>query len=661
MKRALPWVFGVCILVASTQRVVWGQSPAQALKRNVIIFVADGLRRGSVNAQDTPALLSVRTQGVDFPNSHSLFPTFTTANASAIATGHGLGDTGDFSNTIWIGYPRFLTHNFNDGYSTSVPFLEDDQTLGDLDDHYGGNYLGEQTLMAMARAQGYNTASIGKVGPTAIQDVAAIAPSGRRFPVVPATIFIDDETGSPAGIPLSPQMITEFTKDNISLEAPGRSNGYAANSLYNNGNAVPGTLRANTVQQQWFADVATHAVLPIFQQDADHPFVLLFWSRDPDGTQHNQGDSFRTLYPGINGDTSKLGVQNADRSLRQILDWLDAHPAIKANTDLFVTSDHGFATISNRELDRLGHVTQSNSATHIYLDDDGKLQIASGSLPNGFLAMDLAVGLHTSLFDPDTMTPAGSRLPFKQLRLDLDGREHPAFGNGLLGDFVEKLDGSDARAIVAANGGSDLIYVPDEKPETVRDIVRLLFTFDYVGGVFVDSKYGDISGTLPLKDIGLEGASALPRPAIAVAFKVFYRVPGDLQTAVQIADTGLQEGQGMHGGFGRDSTLNNMAAMGPDFKKGFVDAAPVSNADITPTLAAILGFAMHPKGSLQGRAIGEALAGAPDPKAPPQQNMASSPANGQRTVLLYQEFDGHRYFDTACLAVQDVKPDSACR
>src|SRR4051812_23639882 len=59
-----------------------------AVPRNVIIFVADGLRHGSVNATDTPALWKIRTQGVYFRNSYSLFPTFTTANASAIATGH---------------------------------------------------------------------------------------------------------------------------------------------------------------------------------------------------------------------------------------------------------------------------------------------------------------------------------------------------------------------------------------------------------------------------------------------------------------------------------------------------------------------------------------------------------------------------------------------
>src|SRR5450755_4591278 len=77
--------------------------PQTARKHNVIIFVADGLRRGSVNAQDMPTFLKVRAAGVDFQNSHSVFPTFTTANASVIATGHGLGDTGDYSNTLYPG------------------------------------------------------------------------------------------------------------------------------------------------------------------------------------------------------------------------------------------------------------------------------------------------------------------------------------------------------------------------------------------------------------------------------------------------------------------------------------------------------------------------------------------------------------------------------
>ena len=73
--------------------------------RNVILFVPDGLRALSVTPESAPAMAGVRDKGVNFRNSHSVFPTFTTANASALATGHHLGDTGDFSNVIYVGRP----------------------------------------------------------------------------------------------------------------------------------------------------------------------------------------------------------------------------------------------------------------------------------------------------------------------------------------------------------------------------------------------------------------------------------------------------------------------------------------------------------------------------------------------------------------------------
>ena len=189
---------------------------------------------------------------------------------------------------------------------------------------------------------------------------------------------------------------------------------------------------------------------------------------------------------------------------------------------MVVTSDRGFATISRREVDLNGRVTSSETAKHFYLDAGGKLETDNGMLPSGFLLIDLAIGLKTNLFDPDRRAD-GVRKPYKHVRLGLDAWELPAFGNGLLGDDVEKADGSDALAIVAANGGSDLIYVPGGGSDTVRRIVALLLSYDYVGGSFVDEeRYGKLPGALSLGEIGLRGSSGLPRPAIAVAFKVFY-------------------------------------------------------------------------------------------------------------------------------------------
>ncbi len=343
---------------------------------------------------------------------------------------------------------------------------------------------------------------------------------------MPGTVIVDDATGTASGVPLPPQVMARLKKEGLPAEAPARNNGYGVSSQYNNGFGGDvgraGRLLPNAVQQQWFADVTSRAVLPLFEAEPEKPFAIVFWSRDPDGTQHNQTDSLGTLFPGTNGETSRLAVRNADGNLRQLLDWLDAHPAVKANTDVVVTSDRGFATISRREVDRNGRVTSSEGAKHFYLAAGGKLETDKGMLPNGFLVIDLAIGLKTNLFDPDRRVD-GVRKPYKQVRLGLDAWEHPAFGNGLRGNDVEKGDGSDALAILAANGGSDLIYVPGGGSDTMRRIMALLLSYDYVGGIFVDEEwYGKLPGALSLGEIGLRGSSGLPQPAIAVAIKVFY-------------------------------------------------------------------------------------------------------------------------------------------
>ncbi len=81
------------------------QTTTPTTPHNLILFVPDGLRAAMVDASHAPAMAALRDAGVNFANPHSLFPTFTTANASAMATGHYLGDTGDFSNTIYAGFP----------------------------------------------------------------------------------------------------------------------------------------------------------------------------------------------------------------------------------------------------------------------------------------------------------------------------------------------------------------------------------------------------------------------------------------------------------------------------------------------------------------------------------------------------------------------------
>lgn len=640
----------VSMPIVSTISTAVAATPKQ---RNIIIFVTDGLRPSSVNRTDAPTLYNIRSGGVNFVNSHSLFPTFTTPNAAAIATGHYLGDTGDFSNTIYVGYPVFS--------GTPTPFIENDPILGDIDEKFGGNFLDEETLLAFARENGYSTAAVGKVGPTLIQDVTQGNSVNGAVPPT-QTIVIDDATGRTGGIPLNSDITARLNGAGLALQAPDRSNGAAATSQQSNGNSgnntIPGTLAANTVQQKYFADATTEAVLPLFK-DRGQPFAMVYWSRDPDGTQHNQGDSLNSLTPGINGPTSKAAVKNVDDNLKALVDKLQSL-GLADNTDIFITADHGFSTISKQAIDNKGNTTKSYAASLSYPG------VNPGFLPAGFVAIDLADKLNLPLYDPDKQTTDSDGKKVAYAPVDATKGERPTSGNGLIGGSGLIKDTPDAKVVVAANGGSDLIYVPNKNLETVQQVVDFLLKQDYVDGLFVNDDFGSIPGTLPLSAINLKGSTKLPVPAIVVNFKTFDTGCGNpTACGVEIADTNLQQGQGMHGSFGRADTFNNMVAIGPDFKQGYVDRLPVSNADVAITLANILGFEIPHKGELVGRVLSEALLRREQLQpfssnaleySPIDSNkfsiisntLESMPAsNGVRTILKYQQVNGTRYFDTS--------------
>ena len=159
VKTTLALLAGILVAAAVNAASAQTKRP-----HNVILFVPDGLRALSVTPESAPAMAAVRDNGVNFKNSHSVFPTFTTANASAMATGHHLGDTGDWSNTIYVGRPVPAAGN------SVTPFLENDRVLGEVDQMFGGDYLNEETILKAARRAGLSTAAIGKLGPTLIFD-----------------------------------------------------------------------------------------------------------------------------------------------------------------------------------------------------------------------------------------------------------------------------------------------------------------------------------------------------------------------------------------------------------------------------------------------------------------------------------------------------------
>jgi hypothetical protein len=600
MRRSLVLLSAGLTMLSAGSASAQNKTVQNNAPHNLILFVPDGLRGRIVTPQTAPTMAEIRDKGVNFKNSHSLFPTFTTANASAMATGHLLGDTGDFSNTIYTGYPVPAADN------TVTPFLESDPVLHDADEHFGGDYLNEETILKMARAKGYSTAAIGKLGPTLIFDhTDKIGENGLH------SIVVDDSTGSKNGVPLSDEVKDALTKANLPLVAPSRGdNGKIGDAK------TPGTTVANIAQQAYFADVASKIVLPMFKARSK-PFVLVFWSRDPDGSQHNNGDSLNTVTPGINGPTSMAGIKNADDNLAQLRKALD-DLGLSATTDIIVTSDHGFSTISKE--------SKTSPSAQVSYDDTPK-----DFLPMGFLAIDLAKALDLPLFDPND----------KNARV-ADG-VHPKAGNGLLGNDPAKPD-----LVVATNGGSDLIYLPNRDKKLAARVVKALLDQDYISGLFVDDKLGRYPGTLEMSQLGLKGKAVTPTPSIVVNFRS-YTTGCDEPTncSVEVADTVLRQGQGMHGSFGRGDTMNFMAAIGPDFKAGYADPLPVSNADIGITAAELLN--LHPTGAggLTGRVMSEALPGGIVPKSADGTITSKPAANGLRTVVKYQHVLSQRYFDAA--------------
>src|SRR6202171_4058937 len=92
----------IVLLSAGLTLLYAGVASAQnGTPRNLIMFIPDGLRALKVTPETAPVMAEVRDKGVNFKNSHSLFPTFTMANASGVAPGHYLGCTGHFSTAIY--------------------------------------------------------------------------------------------------------------------------------------------------------------------------------------------------------------------------------------------------------------------------------------------------------------------------------------------------------------------------------------------------------------------------------------------------------------------------------------------------------------------------------------------------------------------------------
>ncbi len=276
----------------------------------------------------------------------------------------------------------------------------------------------------------------------------------------------------------------------------------------------------------------------------------------------------------------------------------------------------------------------------------------TGHLPPGFLAIDLARHLDLPLYDTARQTTderGGTRsMKVEPTIAKPDGnfRQRPSAGAALIGGSGLVSKPTDATIVVAQTS----IYVPDNDRGLVERIVRFLATQDYVGGLFVNNRFGQVSGALQMSDVGLAGSATLPKPAMVINFKSYSRDGTSPHMTGVIVGGTRPRGQGDHASLSRANTFNNMAALGPDFKRGFVDRAPVGNADIQPTLAHVMKMKIPSLGRLRGRVVTEALVGGSTATRFTSRVARSRAADESSlsTVLMYQVADDRIYLDEAC-------------
>jgi hypothetical protein len=115
-----------------------------------LVLVLDGLRPDAITPEQTPNLWRLRREGVNFPNSHAVFPTVTRVNATAVSTGTYPDRNGILGNRIYV---RAVDPNF--------AFVNDDyRNLLRLDEVTGGGMVLVKSLGEILAERGKRLAAV---------------------------------------------------------------------------------------------------------------------------------------------------------------------------------------------------------------------------------------------------------------------------------------------------------------------------------------------------------------------------------------------------------------------------------------------------------------------------------------------------------------------
>ena len=303
----------------------------------MVVFVVDGLRPDAITRDDTPTLWRLRAEGVEFTDSHAVFPTVTRVNAATIATGAQPGTHGIVGNQIY------------------VPAVDRRQALDT------GNH---RNLLAVDAATGG-----GLVRARTLAE--RLDKHGRRYAAVSS-----GSTGSAFLLnPRAPAGVGALVNGYFD---PGRAVAYpveAGAAILSRFGAAPAKagLERFDAPVAWTQRVLREYVLPELRPD-----VVVNWLTEPDHSQHTAG---------MGSPAAREALRHADGELARTLATLEAL-ALMPTTDVFVVSDHGF-TSNAAGLDVAGELVAA------------RLKAAPDSTDVVLASSGQAVALHVEGRDPE--------------------------------------------------------------------------------------------------------------------------------------------------------------------------------------------------------------------------------------------------------------------
>ncbi|MDQ6626230.1 MAG: alkaline phosphatase family protein [Verrucomicrobiota bacterium] len=255
-----------------------------AKAEHVVLIVWDGMRPDFVTEYGTSNLWKLSRGGVIFRRHHSVYPSLTSVNAAALATGVYPDRSGIIAN--WAFPP-----DISGGKLTR---LDAPETISKGDEVTGGKYLTVPTIAELVQARGGRVAIAGTKTAPLLQNRHATAPSASLF---------GGETIPKEALAKIVKMLGPFP---VADELP------------------------NVAQDAW----TTRALTEVLWGEGV-PDLSVLWMSDPDRSQH-------ATEPG--SPTSLAAIKSVDANLGVVVHAL-TEKGVLDRTDILLASDHGFSTI----------------------------------------------------------------------------------------------------------------------------------------------------------------------------------------------------------------------------------------------------------------------------------------------------------------------------